>query len=134
MASSMNNFQVSPHFNLQEFSSHTGEIFIDAHLIDQLELFRDHLAEVFAEEVAIIITNGYRSVKDNEDLGKRLGFTDEGGLVSRNSQHMLGKAADIMCVKKKSWKFISPVLIGEEAKRFFSYTQVYEAHIHVDVR
>lgn len=71
---------LSEHFNRADFACHDGCGFdtVDIHLVDMLEAARAHFGE------AVILDDGCRCPKHNTAVG---GEPD--------SQHMLGKAADI---------------------------------------
>lgn len=72
---------LSDHFSRREFACHCGcgTDTIDAELIARLELLREHF------EKPITINSGIRCAKHNADVGG-----------STRSQHLMGKAADIV--------------------------------------
>lgn len=125
----INYFQISEHFNLREFQNALGQVMVDLELVNCLEELRAALGSP-----SIIITSGYRSEADNEALAKRLGWIEDGGLVSKDSQHMRGKAADIVVYDYNLKKYLSPTVVAKQADPLFSYVSAYEAHVHVDVR
>jgi len=125
----INDFQISEHFNLREFANRKGEVKLETELVNTLEELRKAL-----QHPMIIITSGYRSPADNEELATRLGWIEDGGLVSKDSQHMEGKAADIIAYNPHTRTYISPTRVAEVASKLFSFVKAYEAHTHVDVR
>jgi uncharacterized protein YcbK (DUF882 family) len=75
----MKEVQLSKNFKLSEFRCKCcGEVIVDPVLLNGLQELRDLLGK------PLIITSGYRCKKHNKDVGG-----------SPNSQHLLGKAADI---------------------------------------
>jgi len=125
----INDFQLSEHFNLKEFQNRNGEVKIDPLLVSTLEELRSTLGGI-----SIIITSGYRSKSDNEALAERLGWIEDGGLVAKDSQHLYGKAADIVCYDFDLRQYLAPTLVATHAAKLFSFVKAYEAHTHVDVR
>lgn len=75
------NLRVSEHFRAREFrcKDGTGRIVIDSQLVDYLEKIRAHFKR------PVIINSAYRTKEHNTKVGG-----------SKNSQHLLGKAADIV--------------------------------------
>ena len=125
----INDFQISKHFNLREFQNSSGEVKLNPLLVTNLEELRSDLGGV-----SIIITSGYRSPEDNNALADRLGWIEDGGLVSRDSQHIWGNAADIVCYDFGLHQYLSPLLVAKHAEPLFSFVKPYKAHTHVDVR
>ena len=87
-------------------------------LAEQLQILRDHLGE------SIHKNSGYRSPAYNKRIG---------GV--KNSQHVLGKAADITCKSKtpKQLAAIIEKLITAGTLRFGGMG-VYPGFVHVDIR
>ena len=87
-------------------------------LAEQLQILRDCLGE------SIHINSGYRSPAYNKRIG---------GV--KNSQHVLGKAADITCKSKtpKQLAAIIEKLITAGTLRFGGIG-VYPGFVHVDIR
>ena len=113
-ASALPDKHISKNFQSTEFACHhCGEIVIDMRLIVMLERLRRAI-----EDRPIIITSGYRCKKHNKAVG---------GV--RNSQHLLGRAADIKVVG------LSPNDLGERARAIgLTFVLEYKTWIHVDVR
>lgn len=105
------NTKVSNNFKVKEFKCNDGadKILIDTELVKRLQLLRDKLG-------AIIITSGYRTSSYNAKVG---GVGD--------SQHLLGKAVDIVCSK--------PVqVVREEARKLGLFVVEYDNFTHIDTR
>jgi len=130
--------RVAQNFKLYEFENKEGLVMVNPLLVRRLEKLRHELNLIFGRDtVKIIITNAIRTEADNERLAKKLGWTDEGGLVSRNSKHLTkygGIAADIVayCEKRK----IAGPAVGKIAQKHFDFVKSdYEdGHVHVDLR
>ena len=110
----MNNIKVSPHFSLQEVSCRCGCNYavIDCELINKLEALR----AIFNKPINV--SSWCRCLQYNKSVGG----------VS-NSQHLTGKAADIVI------KGISPSRVAEAALKVgFKGVGIYKTFTHVDVR
>lgn len=108
------NFRLSKHFWLKEFQCKDGSKYvnIDYNLIKELEKLRTALGK------PISITSGYRT----QEYNKSVGGVD-------NSQHLLGKAADIQV------KGYTPEQVYQVAQQLkFNGIGIYETFIHLDVR
>lgn len=112
--------QLSTHFNSAEFACHCGcgQDTVDPKLIDTLELIRATLNQ------PIKILSGRRCKKHNTAVGG-----------AKNSQHLLGKAADIQI------DGISPHDLYYKIVRLHNTGQahigglgLYKTFVHVDVR
>jgi uncharacterized protein YcbK (DUF882 family) len=104
--------RLSRSFTVAEFRSRCGsdKILIDAGLIELLQQIRDHFGS------AVKIVSGYRSPAHNRVIGG-----------APNSQHMLGKAADIQV------KGFPPLEVGQYLKDHNGGLGVYATFTHVDV-
>lgn len=108
------NYQIGKHFKVREFQSKDGHpvVLIDDGLVKMLDQIRDY----FGKEV--IINSGYRTASHNAAVGG----------VS-NSQHTLGKAADIVV------KGVPPAAV-----QTYAYDQLngtvgtYSTFTHIDTR
>lgn len=108
------NYQIGKHFKVREFQSKDGHpvVLIDDGLVKMLDQIRDY----FGKEV--IINSGYRTASHNAAVGG----------VS-NSQHTLGKAADIVV------KGVPPAVV-----QTYAYDQLngtvgtYSTFTHIDTR
>ncbi|HOV32727.1 MAG TPA: hypothetical protein PLX23_05130 [Candidatus Hydrogenedens sp.] len=130
---------VITHFNLKEFENKHGWVMIHKSVIVSLEKLREELAKVFNEEIEIIITNSTRTHEDLNSLAKKLGWTDKGGLVSRNSRHLEcygGIAVDFYVRYKQSKKRIPSPQIGSICRKYFDFVKAdyADCHIHADNR
>ena len=112
--------QLSPHFKKSEFNQKRRKLkhkdyAVDPELVAKLEELRTSIGDK-----PVIVTSGYRSPEYNKLVGG-----------ARRSQHMEGKAADIMVEGMTSEE------LREHAKKVgFSFIQTYpnKPHLHVDVR
>ena len=110
----VNDLQLARNFKLSEFACNDGSEFIelDMELVVKLQELRDKLGK------SIRITSGYRNPEYNKKVG---GAT--------NSQHVLGKAADIQV------KGMDTAELSRHAKMVgFNGIGIYEDFLHVDVR
>jgi hypothetical protein len=132
---------VQTNFRLREFANKQGLAIVHPSLVISLERLREYLRNEYDSDVRIQITCGTRTEQDNVELAGRLGWTDEGGAVSRNSKHLPqygGCAADIKAYIP-NWdghgKFTLPQReVGRVARKFFSYVKddYEDGHVHVD--
>ena len=101
-------------FQVKEFACKDGSdtIKVDDELVEKLQCMRSYFG------VPITINSGYRTPSHNRTVGG-----------SPTSQHLLGKAADIV-VKGKS-----PKVVAEFAKKIgFTGVGTYTNFVHVDTR
>lgn len=108
------NYKVGKHFKVKEFQSKDGHpvVLIDDVLVTMLDQIRDY----FGKEV--IINSGYRTASHNAAVG---GVT--------NSQHTLGKAADIVV------KGVLPAAVQSYAYDHLNGTVgTYTTFTHIDTR
>lgn len=111
---------LSPHFSKKEFNQKRSplglhQVKVDPKLITKLEALRKRIGNR-----PIKIASGYRSPDYNRKVGG-----------AKHSQHMSGKAADILVQGMTSKE------LQEHAKAVgFTFTQTYShlPHLHVDVR
>jgi len=135
-----NDFKLSPHFKLYEFADQKADDLVVVHpaLVSQLEELRERIQQATGQEHEIIITSGTRTEVTNNALGEKLGWTDAGGSVSHDSQHLpkhSGAAADIYARHKRT-KDRMPIaqLSGLCRGLFDTVIARYNSHVHVDVR
>jgi len=110
----MNNIQVSKNFKLKEFQCKDGnhQVRLDSQLLKKLQELRDRIGK------PIIINSGYRTKEYNKLIGG-----------SPNSQHLLGRAADI------SMTNMNPREVARVAEEIgFGGIGIYRDFLHVDVR
>jgi uncharacterized protein YcbK (DUF882 family) len=111
--------QLSAHFKKSEFNQRRRKLkpkdyTVDSNLVDKLEQLRKSIGDK-----PIKVTSGYRTEEYNRLVGG-----------ARKSQHMQGKAADIMV------EGMTAEELKKHAKKVgFSYTETYKTkpHLHVDV-
>lgn len=109
--------RISKHFDRSEFACNCGEcdsIAVDKVLIDVLEDVRERFSK------SVTVTSGYRCPKYNLKVGG-----------SRNSQHLTGKAADIV-VKDVAARDVSMYLKQSYPDDFGIGT--YDDFTHIDTR
>lgn len=110
----VNNLQLTDNFKLSEFACRDGseELMLDMDLVHKLQVLRNKLGK------PIRVTSGYRNPEYNEKVG---------GV--KNSQHLLGKAADIQV------DGMDTVELSRHAKMVgFNGIGIYKNFVHVDVR
>lgn len=135
-----NNFQISEHFNLRELSDHNDHELVVVHplLIGRLEQLRTDLNKRYEDEIEIVITCGTRTINSNNKLALTLGWTEEGGLVSRTSMHMPhngGCACDLFARFASHKTRIDRIVLAHLASASFdTVISKYKQHIHVDLR
>jgi len=113
--STINNFQISRHFNLREFiSPDTDEAKVDYHLVVVCELLRREL------NVPITITSGYRTKTHNKRIGG-----------SKDSYHMKGLAVDMVAEGISLRKLF---IKATKIKGVGGLGWYQDSHIHIDTR
>lgn len=107
---------LSPHFKRKELACpHCGEARVEQALIDALEALRSIIQR------PIIPTSGYRCPVHNAAVGG-----------ARNSQHMLGRAADIR-VPRMTPRDVYAAALHVAAFHGFGVAD-HQGYLHVDVR
>ena len=129
------------HFRMAEFQNRAGYVMIDDSVIRSLEKVREALGKLYECEVEVIVTSGIRTLADNERLAEVLGWTDEGGLVARDSQHLEeygGVAVDIRAQYRdgSGYTRVPADRVGAACENHFAYVKAdYEdGHVHADNR
>jgi len=126
------------HFLLSEFENRAGWVIVSPHLIRALELTRAGLCAIEQEEVEILITDCTRTPEQLRQLGARLGWTDEGGIVARRSFHLIefgGIAADFKARRKRDRHPLDAFKVAVVADLYFDYARHYDTgHTHGDLR
>lgn len=107
---------LSEHFKVKEFRCHDGtdEIKLDMQLVVYLQRLR------YMTDAPIIINSGYRTPSHNASVGG-----------AKNSMHLYGKAADIVCTGK------TPLQLAQLAEAIGMTGiewNVTEGYTHVDTR
>lgn len=109
---------LSPNFSKAEFNQHSQPLPLSAVKVDPLLVKKLEDLRRICMNRPIIITSGYRSKAYNAKVG---------GV--RNSQHLLGKAADIRV------NGIDNRMLANYARAVgFKFVKTYSDHVHVDVR
>lgn len=129
------------HFVLREFENALHLAAVHPTTLWSLERTREDLNNELGgvDEVIIVVTGGLRLEADQEALAERLGWIDEGGVVSRTSKHLLSEGA---CAVDFTAKFrsrrmkISQAKVGEVARRHFDFVKdnYPDLHVHADNR
>lgn len=127
------------HFRIREFENRDGLAMVNAETLLSLEKLRRDLCHMAGEEVWVIITDALRTQADLERLAKRLGWTDEGGAVSRTSKHLPeygGIAVDLVALIPSTRKRIPQKVLGEYCRRHFTFVKddYPDGHVHADNR
>jgi hypothetical protein len=129
------------HFKLREFESDSGLVVIDPGLLRSLELVRRDLGRFYSRTVEIVITSGTRTLEENETLGARLGWTDQGGLVARDSMHLPhhgGIAVDLYARYREgnAWVVVPQAVTAQHCKMHFRFVKAdyTDGHVHADNR
>lgn len=127
------------HFHLREFENAEGLAMVHVSTVVSLERVRRDLCALFGETVWIIIKDGVRTRRDLEDLASRLGWQDEGGVVSRHSKHLTeygGIAVDLIAVVARTRKRVPQETLGAVCRRHFDWVKddYGDGHVHADNR
>lgn len=130
---------VKSHFKVREFENKDGIVMVHPAVLEALERTRWDLGVAMEQEVMIIITDSVRTDADMERLAARLGWIDEGGLVSRDSKHHVkygGIAVDFVAKYKESKKNIGSNEVGCIARYYFDFVKddYADGHVHADMR
>jgi hypothetical protein len=134
------NGQLVSNFSLNEFESKTtGLVIVHPTLLVSLEQLRAHLNRELGNDVIIKITCGTRLPSENEALAARLGYTDQGGAVSRTSKHLPeygGIAVDFYAIHRTTGKIIPSAVLGPIAAKYFDWVKYNypDDHVHADNR
>ena len=126
------------HFTLREFANAEGLAVVHPAMLEAIERTRASLCEAYGEDVRIRVTCGTRTQADNVRLAARLGWTDEGGTVARDSKHLPrygGIAVDFYAVTA-SGQGVPQAVVAEHARKFFRYVKsdYADGHVHADMR
>ena len=137
--------QMVSNFTMKEFENNEGWAMVHPTVLDSLENVRFYLGKKYSEiygrdlEVKINILGSTRTEKRNKELGKQLGWQDEGGVVSRDSRHLEkygGIAVDISATIKYNNKLVPQKELGVACRLFFDYVKddYKDKHVHADNR
>ena len=134
------NGELVSHFNLWEFRNPLGWVIIHPATVKALELTRRDLNRIHApNQIWIIITNTTRTIEQNEEMGRRLGWTDYGGIVAKQSRHLEcygGIAVDFKARNAHTRKELPNSEVGAYARKHFDYVidNYADNHVHGDMR
>jgi hypothetical protein len=126
-------------FKLREFENAEGLTMVHPSVLRALELLRADLCRRFSGTVYVIVTNAVRTEADNARLGRQLGWTDEGGLVARESKHLSkygGIAMDLKAKVAASGAMVRQSILGATCRKYFDYVKddYRDGHVHADNR
>lgn len=126
------------HFSLREFANAQGLCIVHPCLLESLERARADLARRYGVEVFLVITDATRTEEDNRRLAERLGWSDQGGLVARNSRHLArwgGIAVDLKA-RLRGGAPVPPNTLAEVCRKHFDYVRAGypDGHVHADNR
>lgn len=112
---------------------------VHASTLRSLEEVRRDLCALAGEDVWVIVTEGVRTPADLERLAGRLGWTDEGGAVSRRSKHLAqfgGIAVDLVAVVARNRERVPQDTVGAVCRRYFDWVKddYSDGHVHADNR
>jgi hypothetical protein len=129
------------HFRMREFESDAGFVMVDSTALESLELVRRDLCMEFGVDVQLVITSGLRTEEDNARMAERLGWTEDGGLVARDSRHLpkyAGIAVDLYARRLygNGYKLIPQDVVATACRRHFDYVNdnYSDGHVHADNR
>jgi len=127
------------HFRLREFVNADGLAMVHPELLIALERVRRDLNAMAGETVWVIIKDAVRTNADLAKLAARLGWTDEGGVVSRDSMHLAkygGIAVDLIAMIASGKHRVPQSTLGEVCRRYFDYVKddYRDGHVHADLR
>lgn len=127
------------HFKLSEFENRDGLAMVHPRALEALERVRRDLGRRYGSEVWVIITDAVRTQADLERLAARLGWTDAGGAVSRDSKHLAkygGIAVDLIAVAADTGRRLPQRLVGDICRRHFDWVKddYADGHVHADQR
>ncbi|GMW01799.1 MAG: hypothetical protein AMXMBFR84_29360 [Candidatus Hydrogenedentota bacterium] len=127
------------HFRLKEFENRQGLAMVHRTALESLERVRRELRAMAGEDVWIIVTDAVRTPEDLDRLAERLGWADQGGLVSRRSKHLAefgGIAVDIVAVIASNRARVPQKTLGNVCRSHFDFVKddYKDGHVHADNR
>lgn len=126
-------------FRLREFQNALGWVILHDKVPWALEMTRAALnARYPTWLIQILVTNCTRTRQQNEALARKLGWADDGGVVARESFHLVefgGIAADFVAYSVARKIPIPAKEVADIAALYFDYVKWYsDGHIHGDFR
>jgi hypothetical protein len=127
------------HFRLREFANAEGLAMVHPELLLAVERVRRDLNAMAGETVWVIVKDSVRTEADLARLAARLGWSDEGGSVSRDSMHLAkngGIAVDLIAVVAQSRHRVPQTTLGDVCRRHFDFVKddYTDGHVHADLR
>ncbi len=131
--------EVVSHFRLKEFENEDGLVMVHASVLHALERVRRDLGQWAGEPVWVLITDSIRTPETLQKLAARLGWTDEGGAVSRHSKHLTqygGIAVDLVAVCASDRRRVPQQILGKVCRQYFDWVKddYRDGHVHADMR
>lgn len=126
-------------FRLREFENLDGLAMVHRVTLQSLERVRQELCLMAGEEVWVIITDAVRTPRDLDRLALRFGWTEEGGLVARDSKHLIqygGIAVDLIAMVASSRARVPQQTLGKICRKYFDFVKddYKDGHVHADNR
>jgi hypothetical protein len=126
------------HFTLDEFQNSEGWAMVSRELLQALEAIRQTIWDTLKTEHAIQITRATVTEEENRALAARLGWTDEGGKVARDSHHLAkygGAAADIVAYNLKTKAILPANILAKISSLYVPTVIPYpdDNHVHISV-
>lgn len=131
--------QMVSHFRLKEFQNPHGWVILHEKVPRALHWTRHALNLRYPTWlIQILVRDCTRTRQQNEALARKLGWTDEGGLVSRESFHLVhfgGIAVDFVAYSMARQIRIPAKEVADIAALYFDYVKWYaDDHVHGDFR
>jgi len=132
---------LASHFKLREFESKSGLVVLDSSVVRCLELVRRDLSRFYHLDVQIMITSGTRTQEDNDALGARLGWVEDGGAVAHDSMHLPqhgGIAVDVYARygSTDGYTVVPQDNLASACRLYFTFVKgdYGDGHVHADNR
>lgn len=127
------------HFVLCEFENDDGWAMVHQSVVDSLEHVRRDLCGTYSMDVEVLIKGSTRTEARLAALAAQYGWTDEGGLVSRDSKHLAkygGIAVDIVARIALTKTRVKQSVLGAVCRRYFDLVKddYADGHVHCDNR
>lgn len=131
--------QMVSHFRLKEFQNPQGWVILHEKVPRALHWTRHALNLRYPTWlIQILVKDCTRTRQQNEALARKLGWTDEGGIVSRESFHLVhygGIAVDFVAYSTARQIPIPAKEVADIAALYFDYVKWYsDGHVHGDFR
>jgi hypothetical protein len=125
-------------FSLHEFANREGLVCLHWALLEAVQAVRDDLSAECGEEVALVITDGTRTLDDLKRLAAKLGWIKDGGLVAKDSKHLHrhgGIGVDFKALYASNRKRVQLDVVVRVSQKHFDWVKSYkDGHVHGDLR